>query len=474
MRFRYKTYSITTGLSNIKTKAMLAVSAVGLLAGSGGFALAVMGAAHAESAAINFEPAAYGIGDINGQQGWSKTGAYDAAVVANTSGYASFGTQSLRISNAVTSGSFGDQTFAPLLSQPAGEPNALDKNGNPVTAPLPHFEAQFDIASTTKVMQNGMALSVSPDNGAGARMSYLRFVDQSDGIHAYFDDATDPSHATNADQFNESDVATLSYDAPHTVKFSMDFKAGPDNDVVNIFIDGKLVKTGTSWEDYYLFDTESNPGLANHDSRVVDTLLFRESGTAVPDNAGKGYLIDNLSYVSAPMPQTLPTSKDQCMNNGWKSFGTTFKNQGDCVSFIATKGKNQPAGGLPQAAMLKATGNVTLADPTQNLSFTAVDNGPSVADMGSVTYSNPGASLTYTAALTCVNVFGDTAYFSYQIPATAPVAANVWVVWKVTDGTPDTAGFTTAADGNAARALCEGGSAAVTNYAVVSGDITVE
>jgi hypothetical protein len=39
----------------------------------------------------------------------------------------------------------------------------------------------------------------------------------------------------------------------------------------------------------------------------------------------------------------LPTSKDQCRNGGWKTYGV-FKNQGDCVSFVATGGKNPPAG----------------------------------------------------------------------------------------------------------------------------------
>jgi hypothetical protein len=39
-----------------------------------------------------------------------------------------------------------------------------------------------------------------------------------------------------------------------------------------------------------------------------------------------------------------PTSKDQCKNGGWRTFGV-FKNQGDCVSFVATKGKNPPAAG---------------------------------------------------------------------------------------------------------------------------------
>jgi hypothetical protein len=40
----------------------------------------------------------------------------------------------------------------------------------------------------------------------------------------------------------------------------------------------------------------------------------------------------------------LPTTNDECKNGGWETFGV-FKNQGDCVSFIATKGKNRPVGG---------------------------------------------------------------------------------------------------------------------------------
>jgi hypothetical protein len=41
--------------------------------------------------------------------------------------------------------------------------------------------------------------------------------------------------------------------------------------------------------------------------------------------------------------QPLPTSKDKCKNGGWKTYGV-FKNQGDCVSFVANGGKNQPSG----------------------------------------------------------------------------------------------------------------------------------
>jgi hypothetical protein len=48
----------------------------------------------------------------------------------------------------------------------------------------------------------------------------------------------------------------------------------------------------------------------------------------------------DIVVVDAP---PLPTSKAQCKEGGWRNFGI-FKNQGDCVSFVATGGKNAPAG----------------------------------------------------------------------------------------------------------------------------------
>lgn len=36
----------------------------------------------------------------------------------------------------------------------------------------------------------------------------------------------------------------------------------------------------------------------------------------------------------------VPATKDQCKNGGWRSYGI-FRNQGDCVSYIATGGRNR-------------------------------------------------------------------------------------------------------------------------------------
>jgi hypothetical protein len=43
---------------------------------------------------------------------------------------------------------------------------------------------------------------------------------------------------------------------------------------------------------------------------------------------------------SANLMPPLPTSKDQCKKGGWQNWGGLFKNQGDCVSFVATGGTN--------------------------------------------------------------------------------------------------------------------------------------
>jgi hypothetical protein len=57
------------------------------------------------------------------------------------------------------------------------------------------------------------------------------------------------------------------------------------------------------------------------------------------DNSGN--LTVNI-YSCNPDKPSLPTDKDQCKKDGWKVFGV-FKNQGDCVSYVATGGKNLPA-----------------------------------------------------------------------------------------------------------------------------------
>ena len=108
-------------------------------------ALIGAGVAQADSAMFDFE--SYATGSINGQDGWSSAGPYDHQVAANTYGITSFGTKSLRLSNAVTSGSFGDQTFSRSLVDEAGETSA-EGDGMSGGARQTSFEAVWSFAST--------------------------------------------------------------------------------------------------------------------------------------------------------------------------------------------------------------------------------------------------------------------------------------------------------------------------------------
>jgi hypothetical protein len=256
--------------------------------------MAIAPAAGADSLGpIRFEntPATYAVGNINGQFGWTKTGSYDVAVTAvagaPVSGYG-FGTQALRLSNSVTSGSFGDQTFSPGLKSAAGEGGAR------------HFKASFEIGTVLSTLQTGLTLSVSPDEGSGGRMSYLRFVDEGSGVHVLFDDVTDSGPLPKEAEFNETDIGTLSRGAAHKVEFDIEFVPGPGNDIVKVFLDGTLAVTGTTWEDYYRFDPEQGGG--NNLVPVTNRLLFREGGTAVGGNSGKGFLVDNVALSSEGAP----------------------------------------------------------------------------------------------------------------------------------------------------------------------------
>ena len=122
-------------------------------------ALGVTGLARADALGpINFE-SGYTAVNINNQNGWSKTGTFDAEV-ANVSDFSAasgygFGTKALRISDAVTSGSFGDQTFSPGLANEAGETSA-DSGGPPVGTRQKHFEVSFQIGTTQSTVQPGL------------------------------------------------------------------------------------------------------------------------------------------------------------------------------------------------------------------------------------------------------------------------------------------------------------------------------
>lgn len=262
--------------------------------------------ASADSVNVDFE--SYTTGTVDAQDGWTSTGAagsgcalYDHAIGGSLD-TAGFGSQSLRVSNAVTSGCFGDQTFSKPLVNAVGETGA-GVGTYSAGALRRNFEMEFDIISAVPTTQQpGLFMSVSPDRGDGSRMSYVGFSDDADGITINFYDVQGTGTPAN---FVATTLGTYDRSISHNVKLTFEAVNGPSNDVVKVFVDGALAHTGTSWENYYRFDTEAS---AEQNVRIVRTVLFRTGGSAIPATAGNGFLIDNISLAST---NVAPVAFDQ-------------------------------------------------------------------------------------------------------------------------------------------------------------------
>jgi hypothetical protein len=68
-------------------------------------------------------------------------------------------------------------------------------------------------------------------------------------------------------------------------------------------------------------------------------------GTETLSQSGTSLELDVTATVNVTdVPNPVPTTAKQCKGGGWQNLtdttGTSFKNQGDCVSFVATQGAN--------------------------------------------------------------------------------------------------------------------------------------
>ena len=274
-------------------------------------------------------------GSPNGQFGWKSTGSdgpscsgapYDHMVAPNRTPFKSFGRQSLRISNAVTSSCFHDQTFSAPVANEAGEKTAFVDAPRGVRQPFFVFEFEFG-SMLPEAEQADMAVVVSADRGDGGRMSWVEIADAADGLQVTFADyqdrppygsRTQPANgAEPQDGFVFTTVATgLDRSAKHRVRVEHYFYDGPHNDVVILKVDGDdFVHRGTSWEDFYRWvqpQVDPQQTAPVRESRVVRSILFRTGGAPAPNTLGFGLEFDNVMQASGPIPAAPPADDKEC------------------------------------------------------------------------------------------------------------------------------------------------------------------
>jgi hypothetical protein len=152
------------------------------------------------------------------------------------------------------------------------------------------------------------------------------------------------------------------------VEFEFDVHSGPagENPTGTVHLEGPLVVGGSL--QISCLDVEGNrasmfipapaPGVplaglaisVEDNGPTGDTIEWQPIAGASPTGCpapggtvGQATTSGDVTVIDAP---PTPISKDDCKNAGWRNFGV-FKNQGDCVSYVATEGRN-PGGKKPR------------------------------------------------------------------------------------------------------------------------------
>jgi hypothetical protein len=140
------------------------------------------------------------------------------------------------------------------------------------------------------------------------RQGFIYITDDGSGFDLTFFDTVE-------DGFNGTDLdLNLSYDDWHHIDIDIQFNDGftsgtfgdsdvIGNDVVNLYVDGSLVHTGTSWESFYA-------AVQDH-AESISSLEFSRSDSSGVDGVvaahlGGGLYFDNISITNQAIPE--PTS----------------------------------------------------------------------------------------------------------------------------------------------------------------------
>lgn len=108
------------------------------------------------------------------------------------------------------------------------------------------------------------------------------------------------------------------------------------SNLLSPYVDTSQLPGGT------FYDTWSHALTLAGSQTVTDLAIVLDGGWSSPQVVE----ISSASINGTVYNFAAPTSKAQCKQGGWQSFSNpgTFKNQGDCVSYVATHGKNGPNG----------------------------------------------------------------------------------------------------------------------------------
>lgn len=250
-------------------------------------------AAFAQTYATGFEE--FSNGAIDNQNGWnSDNPAFNANVVSTV---VRTGNKSFYRDNRTGSGSFGDQTFSAGTGGVAGESTAV---GVTPGQNVFKFTTWFRAGSTGG--PDGTVIGIAGTDNQGSRAWSLSLRNNEAGGASLYAFDVDPAlQAAGSASFRQFTLGqNLSLSAWHRIDVVSIFNDGQSNDVVQYFLNGALVQTLSSWEQYYRWDPEQ----AGNGNQLwgIDRMIFRTVGTS---NDSNGFYFDDFSTQVVPEPATM-------------------------------------------------------------------------------------------------------------------------------------------------------------------------
>lgn len=218
-------------------------------------------------------------------------------------------------------------------------------SGTLLAGPVLTFTANFTITSGATTVTGTKTLSASspthPTDSVGACASF----ENSTNVHGIFDPNT---YATLSGRSYMADVSST-----YVATINTPSETIQDTGNASTFFNETYLTGGTCLASVPPSECSTTGAGSNGFAEGFDSVVRQCSDGLDNDGDGKSdYPADpgcssstDDSESPDPTPPR-PTTEAQCKKDGWKIYGV-FKNQGDCVSYVATHGKNEPGQNQP-------------------------------------------------------------------------------------------------------------------------------
>ena len=242
-----------------------------------------------------FTSDSYVTGTIRNQNQWAvdQSAGFDEAIVHNAS-VACRGTGVWKINSSVTSGAFSNQPASPDFTKQNGESSVRSSGGTD------SMSVSFYIRSISTVA-DGSSFTVNLSPTAMDRATYVRFDNRKDSDGGLKIIVIDGNFA------NQYDIKqNLVRGQWYRVEIVFNAVDGVSNDVMKTYVNGVLVGTSTSLEDYYHSVPQAVPSF----SRVMFRIAIAAASLDASFTSPQGFYIDDFTQKSfnASAPSTIVES----------------------------------------------------------------------------------------------------------------------------------------------------------------------